>query len=188
MIASNLSKYKGNIFSSIIYDHIKKNFRFKNLSTYFSFSLYSLFTPQTLTFCLPISKMFIAFKNSFHRLIALIMINFRVICKYMTRHLKHKNQLIVSTMNGVAIHFILAATIFNICAFSQWIALKYPSIAIYVDTCRECYEAYVIYNFMGFLTNYLTNRYPNLVLILEAKDQQKHFPPLCCCPPWAMGE
>ncbi|XP_073748431.1 transmembrane protein 184C isoform X3 [Callorhinus ursinus] len=71
---------------------------------------------------------------------------------------------------------------------NKWIALKYPSIAIYVDTCRECYEAYVIYNFMGFLTNYLTNRYPNLVLILEAKDQQKHFPPLCCCPPWTMGE
>lgn len=88
----------------------------------------------------------------------------------------------------MAVRFILAATIFNIYVFSQWIALKYPSIAIYVDTCRECYEAYVIYNFMGFLTNYLTNRYPNLVLILEAKDQQKHFPPLCCCPPWTMGE
>lgn len=73
-------------------------------------------------------------------------------------------------------------------SLDSWIALKYPSIAIYVDTCRECYEAYVIYNFMGFLTNYLTSRYPNLVLILEAKDQQKHFPPLCCCPPWTMGE
>uniref|UniRef100_A0A8C9B4Q1 Transmembrane protein 184C n=1 Tax=Prolemur simus TaxID=1328070 RepID=A0A8C9B4Q1_PROSS len=73
-------------------------------------------------------------------------------------------------------------------SLDSWIALKNPSIAIYVDTCRECYEAYVIYNFMGFLTNYLTNRYPNLILILEAKDQQKHFPPLCCCPPWAMGE
>ncbi|XP_060155688.1 transmembrane protein 184C isoform X1 [Globicephala melas] len=73
-------------------------------------------------------------------------------------------------------------------SLDSWIALKYPSIAIYVDTCRECYEAYVIYNFMGFLTNYLTNRYPNLVLILEAKDQQKHFPPLCCCPPWTMGD
>ncbi|KAF7244088.1 hypothetical protein EYD10_09577 [Varanus komodoensis] len=70
----------------------------------------------------------------------------------------------------------------------EWIALKYPNIAIYVDTCRECYEAYVIYNFMVFLSNYLTNRYPNLVLIIEAKDQQKHLPPLCCCPPWAMGE
>uniref|UniRef100_A0A2K5DAG9 Transmembrane protein 184C n=1 Tax=Aotus nancymaae TaxID=37293 RepID=A0A2K5DAG9_AOTNA len=69
-------------------------------------------------------------------------------------------------------------------SLDSWI----PSIAIYVYNCRECYEAYAIYNLMGFLTNYLTNRYPNLVLILEAKDQQKHFPPLCCCPPLAMGE
>nr|XP_060634852.1 transmembrane protein 184C [Anolis sagrei ordinatus] len=73
-------------------------------------------------------------------------------------------------------------------SLDSWIALKYPKIAIYVDTCRECYEAYVIYNFMVFLSSYLTNRYPNLVLILEAKDQQRHLPPLCCCPPWAMGE
>lgn len=73
-------------------------------------------------------------------------------------------------------------------SLDSWIALKYPNIAIYVDTCRECYEAYVIYNFMVFLSSYLTNRYPNLVLIIEAKDQQKHLPPLCCCPPWAMGE
>ncbi|TFK16192.1 lipopolysaccharide-responsive and beige-like anchor protein [Platysternon megacephalum] len=73
-------------------------------------------------------------------------------------------------------------------SLDSWIALKYPNIAIYVDTCRECYEAYVIYNFMVFLSNYLTNRYPNLVLIIEAKDQQRHLPPLCCCPSWAMGE
>ncbi|KAM9329138.1 transmembrane protein 184C [Gastrophryne carolinensis] len=70
----------------------------------------------------------------------------------------------------------------------SWVALKYPDIAIYVDTCRECYEAYVIYNFMIFLLNYLTNRCPNLALVLEAKDQHRHLPPLCCCPPWAMGE
>ncbi|OCT97023.1 transmembrane protein 184C-like [Xenopus laevis] len=70
----------------------------------------------------------------------------------------------------------------------SWIALKYPDIAIYVDTCRECYEAYVIYNFMIFLLNYLTNRCPNLALVLEAKDQRRHLPPLCCCPPWAMGD
>ncbi|XP_039181093.1 transmembrane protein 184C-like [Crotalus tigris] len=73
-------------------------------------------------------------------------------------------------------------------SLDSWIALKYPNIAIYVDTCRECYEAYVIYNFMVFLSNYLINWYPNLVLIIEAKDQQRHLPPLCCCPPWAMGE
>lgn len=75
-----------------------------------------------------------------------------------------------------------------LCFVSQWIALKYPSIAIYVDTCRECYEAYVIYNFMTFLLNYLENQYPSLVLMLEVQEQQKHLPPLCCCPPWPMGE
>lgn len=71
---------------------------------------------------------------------------------------------------------------------SQWIALKYPSIAIYVDTCRECYEAYVIYNFMTFLLNFLGSQYPSLVMMLEVQEQQKHLPPLCCCPPWPMGE
>ncbi|XP_028638639.1 transmembrane protein 184C isoform X2 [Grammomys surdaster] len=73
-------------------------------------------------------------------------------------------------------------------SLDSWLALKFPKIAIYVDTCRECYEAYVIYNFMIFLTNYLTIRFPNLMLHLEAKDQQNHLPLLCCCPPWAMGE
>uniref|UniRef100_A0A7N6BL44 Transmembrane protein 184C n=1 Tax=Anabas testudineus TaxID=64144 RepID=A0A7N6BL44_ANATE len=73
-------------------------------------------------------------------------------------------------------------------SLDSWIALKYPSIAIYVDTCRECYEAYVIYNFMTFLLNYLENQYPSLVLMLEVQEQQKHLPPLCCCPPWPMGE
>ncbi|MBN3287194.1 T184C protein, partial [Polyodon spathula] len=73
-------------------------------------------------------------------------------------------------------------------SLDSWIALKYPNIAIYVDTCRECYEAYVIYNFMIFLQNYLSNQYPSLVLMLEAKEQQRHLPPLCCCPSWPMGE
>ncbi|XP_048861150.1 transmembrane protein 184C [Brienomyrus brachyistius] len=73
-------------------------------------------------------------------------------------------------------------------SLDSWIALKYPSIAIYVDTCRECYEAFVIYNFMTFLLNYLGKQYPSLVLMLEVQEQQKHLPPLCCCPAWPMGE
>ncbi|KAK0144928.1 Transmembrane protein 184C [Merluccius polli] len=73
-------------------------------------------------------------------------------------------------------------------SLDSWIALKYPGIAIYVDTCRECYEAFVIYNFMIFLLNYLGNQYPNLALMLEVQEQQRHLPPLCCCPPWPMGE
>ncbi|KAJ7394956.1 transmembrane protein 184C [Pitangus sulphuratus] len=52
-------------------------------------------------------------------------------------------------------------------SLDSWIALKYPNIAIYVDTCRECYEAYVIYNFMVFLSNYLTNRICELVGVYD---------------------
>ncbi|XP_041910267.1 LOW QUALITY PROTEIN: transmembrane protein 184C-like [Arvicola amphibius] len=73
-------------------------------------------------------------------------------------------------------------------SLTNWLALKYPKIAIYVDTLRECYEAYVIYNFMIFLNNYLAIQFPNVILHLEAEDQQQLLSPLCCCPPWAMGE
>uniref|UniRef100_A0A9J8CNC2 Transmembrane protein 184C n=1 Tax=Cyprinus carpio carpio TaxID=630221 RepID=A0A9J8CNC2_CYPCA len=73
-------------------------------------------------------------------------------------------------------------------SLDSWIALKYPKIAIYVDTCRECYEAYVIYNFLMFLLNFLENQYPSLVLMLEVQEQRPLLPPFCCCPPWAMGE
>ncbi|KAM9426766.1 transmembrane protein 184C-like isoform 1-T1 [Pholidichthys leucotaenia] len=73
-------------------------------------------------------------------------------------------------------------------SLDSWLALRYPSLAIYVDTCRECYEAYVIYNFLVFLLNFLSNQYPSLVLMLEVQQQQPHLPPLCCCPPWPMGE
>ncbi|KAM8898215.1 transmembrane protein 184C-like isoform 2-T2 [Spinachia spinachia] len=69
-----------------------------------------------------------------------------------------------------------------------WLALRYPGLAIYVDTCRECYEAYVIYNFLVFLLSFLSDQYPSLPLMLEVQQQQPHLPPLCCCPPWPMGE
>ncbi|XP_076427923.1 transmembrane protein 184C-like [Peromyscus maniculatus bairdii] len=73
-------------------------------------------------------------------------------------------------------------------SLDSWLALKFPKIAIYIDTWRDCYEAYVIYNFMIFFNNYLTIRLPNVILHLESKDQQQHLFPFCCCLPWAMGE
>ncbi|XP_049989286.1 transmembrane protein 184C-like [Alexandromys fortis] len=57
-----------------------------------------------------------------------------------------------------------------------------------MDTLREYYEAFVIYNFMIYLNNYLATQIPNMILHLEAKGQQQLLCPLCCCPPWAMGE
>ena len=40
-------------------------------------------------------------------------------------------------------------------ALNSWIVLKFPEASIYLDTVRECYEAFVIYNFMMYLISFL---------------------------------
>ncbi|KAJ8940437.1 hypothetical protein NQ318_007137 [Aromia moschata] len=71
-------------------------------------------------------------------------------------------------------------------AYYPWLGLIYPEESVYVDSIRECYEAYVIYNFMKFLLNYL-NMEMDLEASLELKPQVKHIFPLCCLPDWEMG-
>lgn len=55
-----------------------------------------------------------------------------------------------------------------------------------MDSLREAYEAYVIYNFMKYLLNYL-NLEMDLERNLETKAQVSHYFPLCCMRPWEMG-
>lgn len=69
----------------------------------------------------------------------------------------------------------------------QWLGMIIPAQSIYFDSLRECYEAYVIYNFMIFLFNYLNEEEVNFVANLELKPQTKHLFPLCCLPTWEMG-
>ena len=73
------------------------------------------------------------------------------------------------------------------CVMLQWLALRFKDAAIYLDTLRECYEAYVVYNFMAYLLTFLNNQYPDLEAELESKPQVKHLVPFCCFPPWKMG-
>lgn len=55
-----------------------------------------------------------------------------------------------------------------------------------MDCIRECYEAYVIYNFMMFLFAYL-NADHQLEHRLELEPQVHHMFPLCCLRDWEMG-
>lgn len=68
----------------------------------------------------------------------------------------------------------------------QWMALTYQASAVYLDTIRECYEAYVLYNFLCYLCNFLTSEY-NLVEELETRPAVTHIFPCCCLPPWPKG-
>ncbi|KAF5302387.1 hypothetical protein FQA39_LY10426 [Lamprigera yunnana] len=71
-------------------------------------------------------------------------------------------------------------------AVNAWLVLLYPKESIYMDSVRECYEAYVIYSFMKFLLNYLSAEM-DLETNLELKPQVKHIFPMCCMPQWEMG-
>lgn len=72
-------------------------------------------------------------------------------------------------------------------AVNAWLGLLYPEGSIYVDSLRECYEAYVIYNFMMYLLAYLDADH-QLEHRLELSPQVHHMFPLCCLPDWEMGK
>lgn len=90
----------------------------------------------------------------------------------------------VSTLIYIEIIFNYVSLI--LCYVSQWFGLLFPAHSIYMDSVRECYEAYVIYNFMKYLLNYL-NLQMDLEANLEFKSQVHHYFPLCCLPAWKMG-
>ena len=71
--------------------------------------------------------------------------------------------------------------------FFQWLALRFPKAAIYLDSLRECYEAYVIYNFMTFLLAFLYSEC-DFDVVLSGKPQVRHFFPFCMLSPWGMGK
>lgn len=83
-------------------------------------------------------------------------------------------------------HIIRILWMVPVYALNAWLVLGYPSLARYLDTARECYEAYVIYNFMMFLLNFLDDEL-DLDATMETKPQTNHIFPLCCLKPWRMG-
>ncbi|KAF9409332.1 hypothetical protein HW555_011276 [Spodoptera exigua] len=97
-----------------------------------------------------------------------------------TQHVVHYTKPILQK------HIIRILWMVPIYALNAWIGLEFPEQSIYVDSLRECYEAYVIYNFMKYLLNYL-NEDHDLEALLETKPQVYHIFPLCCLSPWEMG-
>ena len=55
--------------------------------------------------------------------------------------------------------------------------MQFPATAIYMDTLRECYEAFVIYSFMKYLLNFLF-REMDIETVIECKPGQHHLFPV----------
>lgn len=62
----------------------------------------------------------------------------------------------------------------------------FPQHSFYLNSIRECYEAYVIYSFMVYLLNFL-NLEMDLGAASEFKPAVHHVFPLCWMQPCVMG-
>uniref|UniRef100_A0A1B6G8C3 Transmembrane protein 184C n=1 Tax=Cuerna arida TaxID=1464854 RepID=A0A1B6G8C3_9HEMI len=84
------------------------------------------------------------------------------------------------------LHIIRILWMVPIYTLNAWMGIIYPDQTIYMDSFRECYEAYVIYNFMMYLLNYL-NAEGDFEVQLTSKPQVNHMFPFCWLKPWKMG-
>ena len=63
-------------------------------------------------------------------------------------------------------------------SMNAWIAMILPKFGIYLDVCRETFEAFVIYSFMKYLFNYLHYDL-NLQQTIDFKPGVRHLFPFC---------
>ncbi|KAK9841769.1 hypothetical protein WJX81_001783 [Elliptochloris bilobata] len=74
-------------------------------------------------------------------------------------------------------------------ALDSWFALRFKGTALYLDVIRECYEAYVIYNFFMYLVAYLEDEYGDVDAYFSTKEDVPHLWGLnYLVRPWRMGE
>lgn len=74
-------------------------------------------------------------------------------------------------------------------AVNSWLSLRFKDAAFYIDPVRECYEAFVIYNFFMYLVAYLEDEYGDVITYYSTKEQVQHLWPLKgVIKPWRMGE
>uniref|UniRef100_A0A6B2L8Y6 Transmembrane protein 184C n=1 Tax=Arcella intermedia TaxID=1963864 RepID=A0A6B2L8Y6_9EUKA len=83
------------------------------------------------------------------------------------------------------IRIILMVPIYSI---DSWLSLRFHEHSLYFDIVRDCYEAYVLYQFFSLLVSYIENGAPgNLEEILKEKPSRTHPCPLCCLPSFRPG-
>jgi len=75
-------------------------------------------------------------------------------------------------------------------AINAWLAMRYKALAFYLDTLRECYEAFVIHSFMAYLASYLEGEAgASLEVIVRDRPPLRHAWPLSrVMEPWTCAD
>jgi len=69
----------------------------------------------------------------------------------------------------------------------SWLSLMFKDFALYFDLIRDCYEAYVLYQFFTLLVNFLEQGNIPLDEMLSSKPPLPHPWPMCCLQPIPLG-
>jgi len=89
-----------------------------------------------------------------------------------TQHLKYFNK---PYLQKYIVRILWMVPIYST---NAWIAMVLPAAGVYLDVCREAYEAFVIYSFMKYLLNYLHYDL-NLQQTIDFKPGVGHLFPFC---------
>eukprot|EP00040_Diaphanoeca_grandis_P023849 m.130268 g.130268 ORF g.130268 m.130268 type:complete len:440 (+) comp29468_c1_seq1:75-1394(+) len=99
------------------------------------------------------------------------------------QHLRHWNNAPLQR------HIVRVMWMPPIYALESWFSLRYYEEAVYLRAARECYEAYVIYNFYMYLLTFLRQEDPDFDANLETRPEFPHwnFFARHTLPKWKMG-
>ncbi|XP_022086438.1 transmembrane protein 184C-like [Acanthaster planci] len=89
------------------------------------------------------------------------------------------NHIVCYTRPDLQKYIIRILWIVPIYEVNCWFALRFPAAEIYLDTLRQLYQAYVIYNYVFYLLTFF-EEVPNFKERLLAKPLIKSPAPCCC--------
>jgi len=94
--------------------------------------------------------------------------------------LRHLRNWSIPSQQRCIVRILCMVPIYSI---DSWLSIKFINYAVYFDIGRDCYEAYVLYQFFSLLIAYIEGDQPeNLVKLLANKEIVGHPIPCCCLP------
>ena len=115
---------------------------------------------------------------------AFVLLGFPISMYGIVSHLFHYNQ------PHVQVYVVRILWMVPIYSIESWLAMRFHTQAIYIETLRDLYESYVLYSFTQFLIQVLGGE-EALILLLKDKSPTRgvHMWGLqWCCKPWLMGQ
>ena len=113
-----------------------------------------------------------------------VLLGFPISMWAIIRHLANYNQ------PHVQVYIVRILWMVPLYSVGSWLAMRFRSYAIYIETVRDLYESYVLYSFLQFLIQVLGGE-EALVLMLKDKSPTRgvHMWGLqWCVKPWLMGQ